>query len=92
MKLPRRRSRAMLIALISLLLGAACGSNIAQEYPSKPIRIVVGFSAGSTTDILARTVGQKLNEAWGQPVVVDNRPGAGGVGASSAVAKATADG
>ena len=63
-----------------------------QDYPSKPIRVVVGFSAGSTTDIMARTVGQKINEAWGQPVVVDNRPSAGGVLASSTVATATPDG
>ena len=88
----RGLSRAMLIGMIGLILGAACGSNIAQDYPSKPIRIVVGFSAGSTTDILARTVGQKVNEAWGQPVLVENRPGAGGVGASSAVATAAPDG
>ena len=63
-----------------------------QGYPSKPIRVLVGFSAGSTTDIMARTVGQKLNEAWGQPVVVDNRPSAGGVLASGTVATATPDG
>lgn len=63
-----------------------------QGYPSKPIRVLVGFSAGSTTDIMARTVGQKLNEAWGQPVVVDNRPSAGGVIASGTVATATPDG
>jgi tripartite-type tricarboxylate transporter receptor subunit TctC len=75
-----------------LLLAIGCSTALAQEYPSKPIRIVVGFSAGSTTDILARTVGQKMNEAWGQPVVVDNRPSAGGVVASSAVATAAPDG
>ena len=79
-------------ALTLLALTLAAGSGEAQDYPNKPIRIVVGFSAGSTTDILARTVGQKLNEAWGQPVVVDNRPGAGGVGASNAVATAAPDG
>lgn len=78
--------------LLALMLAAACGSGNAQDYPNRPIRIVVGFSAGSTTDILARTVGQKLNEAWAQPVIVDNRPGAGGVGASNAVATAAPDG
>ena len=88
----RGLSRVMLIGTIGLILGAACGSNIAQDYPSKPIRIVVGFSAGSATDILARTVGQKMNEAWGQPALVENRPGAGGIGASSAVATAAPDG
>ena len=82
----------MLIGVAGLILGATCGSSIAQDYPARPIRIVVGFSAGSTTDILARTVGQKMNEAWGQPVLVDNRPSAGGVVASSAVATAAPDG
>ncbi|MGH6629135.1 MAG: tripartite tricarboxylate transporter substrate binding protein [Burkholderiales bacterium] len=88
----RKSSRPILIGMVGLMLGAACGSNIAQDYPSKPIRIVVGFSAGSTTDILARTVGQKMSEAWGQPVLVENRPSAGGIVASSAVATATPDG
>ena len=49
-----------------------------QPYPSKPVHIVVPFTAGSATDILARTFGQKLSELWGQPVIVDNRAGAGG--------------
>lgn len=87
-----RSSHASLIGLVSLVLAAASCGAIAQDYPSKPIRIIVGFSAGSTTDILARTVGQKMHEAWGQPVLVENRPGAGGVGASNAVATATPDG
>jgi tripartite-type tricarboxylate transporter receptor subunit TctC len=65
---------------------------LADEYPSRPIRILVGFSGGSTTDILARTVGQKMKEAWGQPVLVDNRPGAGGINAASVVASAAPDG
>jgi len=78
--------------LAGIVLGAACGTGIAQDYPTQPIRILVGFSPGSTTDILARTVGQKMSEAWRQPVLVDNRPGAGGVGASSAVATAAPDG
>jgi tripartite-type tricarboxylate transporter receptor subunit TctC len=64
----------------------------AQGYPSKPIRILVGFSPGSTTDILARTLAQKMTETWGQPVVVDNRPSAGGILASGMVATATPDG
>lgn len=64
----------------------------AQSFPSKPIRILVGFTAGSGTDFLARTIGQKMSENFGQPVVVDNRPGAGGVIASEIVARATPDG
>src|SRR5262245_9149426 len=79
------------LGLVALTLGA-CGSGLAQDYPTRPIRIVVGFSPGSTTDILARTVGQKMHEAWGQPVVVDNRPTTGGIAASSAIAKAAPDG
>jgi len=78
--------------VVGIVLGAACSAGIAQDYPTKPIRILVGFSPGSTTDILARTVGQKMFEAWRQPVLVDNRPGAGGVGASSALATAAPDG
>jgi len=64
----------------------------AQAYPAKPIRIIVPFSAGSASDILARLVGPKLHDAWGQQVVVDNRPGAGGMVAGTIVVGATPDG
>ena len=64
----------------------------AQVFPTKPIRIVVPFGAGGVADLTARTVGQKLSELLGQPVVIDNRPGAGGVVAGDAVAKAEPDG
>ena len=64
----------------------------AQNYPSGPMRIVVPFTAGGGTDILARLIAQKLNESWGQPVVVDNRPGASGTVGTAFVAKATGDG
>src|SRR3954464_6833300 len=75
-----------------VVLALATSAAAPRDYPSKPIRIVLGFSAGSTTDILARTVGQKMSEAWGQPVVVENRPSAGGVVAGNTVATATPDG
>lgn len=64
----------------------------AQQYPTKPIRIVTGFAAGGPTDVSARTIGQKLTEAWGQPVIVDTRPGASGNIAAELVAKSPSDG
>jgi tripartite-type tricarboxylate transporter receptor subunit TctC len=76
-----------------LAAGALCSTLVyAQAWPSKPVRVVVPFTAGSATDILARTVGQKLGEMWGQQVVVDNRAGAGGTIGAGMVAKAPADG
>src|SRR5436309_6392833 len=63
-----------------------------QGYPNKPVHAVVPFTAGSATDILARTFGQKLSEMWSQPVVVDNRPGAGGTIGAAVVAKSAPDG
>jgi tripartite-type tricarboxylate transporter receptor subunit TctC len=68
------------------------GTASAQNYPTAPMRIVVGFAPGGGTDILSRLLAQKLNEAWGQSVVVDNRPGAGGTVGTGFVAKSTADG
>jgi len=64
----------------------------AQNYPARPVRILVGFSAGSTTDVLARLMGQWLSERLGQSFIVDNRPGAGGNIATEEVVKAPADG
>jgi tripartite-type tricarboxylate transporter receptor subunit TctC len=63
-----------------------------QNYPVKPVKIVVPFTAGSATDILARTFGQKLSEMWGQPVIIENHPGAGGTIGAALVAKAPPDG
>src|SRR5262245_9974651 len=70
-----------------------CSSQVfAQSYPGKPIRVVVPYSAGGGTDLVARAVGQKLAERWGQSVLVDNRAGASGMIGAEAVAKAPADG
>jgi len=70
----------------------SAGSALAQPYPQKPIRIIVPFPAGGIADTFARSIGQKLNEAWSQPVVVENRAGAGGNIGAEAVAKAPPDG
>jgi len=74
------------------LLGGLALPAGAEDYPSKPIRILVPFVPGGATDILARLVGQNLTAAWGQQVVIDNRPGANGVLAADMTAKGTPDG
>jgi tripartite-type tricarboxylate transporter receptor subunit TctC len=78
------------IAFLTLALFAAGAS--AQSYPTKPIRIVVPYAAGGTSDILARQIGPELNKAWGQPVVVENKPGANGNVGADFVAKSVPDG
>lgn len=78
---------------LMLLLGLGMGCAVwAQDYPTRPIRFVVPFVPGGGTDLMARSIGQKLNEAWGQPVVVDHRPGGTGAVASVIVAQSAADG
>ena len=79
--------------LLVLAALAMCAANAAaQQYPAKNIRIVVGAAAGGGVDTITRVAGQNLSERWGQPVVVENRPGAGGAVAGEIVAKAAADG
>ncbi len=80
------------VAAIVVLALALAAETAAQGYPTKPIRIVVPYAPGGNTDILARLIGQKLNEAWGQQVIIDNRPGAAGTVGAELVARAPADG
>jgi len=78
-------------AVILLALLTACAGS-AQDYPSKPIRLVAPFAPGGATDVLARIVGQKITERLGQPVVIENRAGAGGNIGAELVAKSAPDG
>ncbi|CAG9185262.1 Bug family tripartite tricarboxylate transporter substrate binding protein [Cupriavidus pampae] len=93
-KQPSKVRRHLLAAGVALAAGftAIGGAHAQAAYPTKPITLIVPFSAGGTTDILARIVGLELGKALGQPVVIDNRPGAGGNIGASLAAKAPADG
>jgi tripartite-type tricarboxylate transporter receptor subunit TctC len=79
-------------ALAALLLALVCANASAQGYPNKPIRLVVGFTPGGVSDVLARAMSARLSQNFGQQVVVDNRPGAGTTIASEIIAKAAPDG
>src|SRR5689334_25361011 len=87
----RRRNKPMkiFVALCALLVSH---SSFAQSYPNRPIHLIVPYAAGGTSDILARQIGPKLTEAWGQPVVVENKTGANGNVGADAVAKSAPDG
>ncbi len=80
------------VAVVGALPATAIAQDAAQAYPNKLIRLVVPFTPGGSTDILGRTLGQQLTQAWGQSVVIDNVPGAGGSIGADKVAKAPADG
>ena len=80
--------KSLAFALLGLAPALAC----AQDFPSRPVRVIVAFPAGSSTDLLARVVGAKLSENLGQPVIIENRPGVSGNIAAQAAAKAAPDG
>src|SRR5262249_51752400 len=86
----RTDMRRLLLGVLALLALASVAS--AQTYPSRPIRLVVGYSAGGGNDLIARIVAAKLQEKLGQPVLVDNKPGAQSIVAAELVAKAAPDG
>ena len=90
-KLPHRR-QFLHLATGAAALPALSGVASAQTYPSRPVRIIVGLTAGSASDIVARLVGQWLWERLGQPFVIENRPGAGTNIAAEAVVRSTPDG
>ena len=87
---PALRRRSVVLATAGMIV-APCAV-MAQSYPSKPIRIVVPFPPGGSTDLLARRLGEKLSVSMGQPVIVENKPGAGGTTGADFVAKSAPDG
>ncbi|HZT63756.1 MAG TPA: tripartite tricarboxylate transporter substrate-binding protein, partial [Burkholderiales bacterium] len=77
---------------VLLVLALSCAGALAQSYPNRPVRMVVGFPPGGGTDVVARIIAPGLSENLGQPVVIENRPGATGTVAAAMVAKSPADG
>jgi tripartite-type tricarboxylate transporter receptor subunit TctC len=83
---------ALLRSLLAVALAVAASQSIGQSYPSKPVRIVVPFPPSGAADLLTRALGKRLSESWGQSVVADNRPGAGGNIGAEVTAKSAPDG
>src|SRR6187455_3515198 len=84
--------RRLLLLLSLFVLPFAVHEAAAQSYPAKPVRMIIPWAPGGTTDILGRVLAQKMSEKWGQPVVVENRAGAAGNIGTEAAARAPADG
>ena len=84
----RRLARGLLVVIVAAVPGAV----VAQAFPNKQLRMIIGFPAGSSSDVVGRLVAQKMSEGLGQQVVFENRPGAGGNIGAEAVAKSPADG
>src|SRR5215212_10271283 len=85
-----RKYAALLGGIVMSAVG--CGAGAQQDYPNKPIRYITPYAPGGSTSFTARLFGQRLSEAWGQPVVVDNRPGANTVIGTAAALKSRPDG
>jgi tripartite-type tricarboxylate transporter receptor subunit TctC len=86
------RDMALCVAALTALAAGASAQSSADQYPDKPIKIIVPFAPGGSVDILARSLGQKITEAWGQQVIVETRPGASTMIGTAAAAKAAPDG
>src|SRR6478752_667755 len=80
------------VALTPLAWGPAAAEDLGGNFPNRPIRMIVPFPPGGPSDIVARLIGQRMSEDWGQPVVIDNRPGGSTIIGAQVAAKATADG
>ena len=88
-----RRKLGLFAAAFAATLGLGLSTSaLAQVWPNKPVRMIVPFPAGATPDVIARLVADRLGTAWGQPVIVDNRPGAGGIPGMSALVRSANDG
>ena len=94
LQLAKFRTQFVRCLIASSALACACSYTYAAEvsYPTRPVRMLVGFTPGGTSDVVARIVSKKLTEAWGQQFVVDNRAGAGGIVATEITARAVPDG
>ncbi len=84
--------KSVIAAVTCVALGGFASGGAAQRYPGKPVRLIVPYAPGGGTDIIARIIGQKLSDAWGLPVVIDNRPGAGSTVGTALAVRAPADG
>ena len=78
--------------LLAFVIAVLAAPAFAQSYPTKPVRLIIAFTPGSSTDIIGRAVAAKLQEVWGQPVIAENRPGAGGTVGSEFALRADPDG
>jgi tripartite-type tricarboxylate transporter receptor subunit TctC len=90
--MPINGFRLLLVAAACVLASPSAFAAAAADYPSRPLRYLVAFAPGGINDIMARIVAEKLNQSWGQPVIVDNRPGAGGNVAAGILARTSPDG